>query len=228
MADQYRRGRFSIAEDHEVRAKYGQVPIERLARKLRRKVTSIESRAHRLFDGLKIAEGTPWFEEEVLRLRGSLGVATPAQLTLTFRRTETDIEAAITRLRDAATSKVPLTADEIAEFKLIYGTRSDEDLAAIFGRKLSLIVAMAELLRLSKDKEFTRTEGGKTKMPRWDRESITKLEHHYPTMSNYDIAQLLKRSVKSVVSKAHSLRLKKTPERLRQMGRDNVAKRYKQ
>ena len=42
-----------------------------------------------------------------------------------------------------------------------------------------------------------------------------------------DIALKLDRSVKSVVSKAHNLGLKKDPDRLREMGRENVSLRYK-
>ena len=44
--------------------------------------------------------------------------------------------------------------------------------------------------------------------------------------SNLELARTLGRSVKSVVSKAHNLGLKKDRERLRQMGRENVRLRY--
>ena len=49
----------------------------------------------------------------------------------------------------------------------------------------------------------------------------------YPRCSNLEIAQKLQRSVKSVVSKAHHLGLKKDPVRLQEMGRENVSLRYR-
>jgi hypothetical protein len=49
----------------------------------------------------------------------------------------------------------------------------------------------------------------------------------YPKTANLDLAQKLNRSVKSVVSKAHNLGLKKEIERLREMGRENVGMRYR-
>jgi hypothetical protein len=49
----------------------------------------------------------------------------------------------------------------------------------------------------------------------------------YNTNSNLEIAQDLQRSVKSVVSKAHNLGLKKSSDRLQEMGRQNVDLRYK-
>jgi hypothetical protein len=63
-------------------------------------------------------------------------------------------------------------------------------------------------------------------MPRWDSEAIEKLRQIYPTTPNLEIARQLQRSVKSVVSKAHNLGLKKEAERLREMGRENVSLRY--
>ncbi|MDP7559887.1 MAG: hypothetical protein QF745_05045, partial [Planctomycetota bacterium] len=55
---------------------------------------------------------------------------------------------------------------------------------------------------------------------------IELLRNLYPTTPNLEIAQNLNRSVKSVVSKAHDLKLKKSQERLQSMGRENVSLRY--
>ncbi len=59
-------------------------------------------------------------------------------------------------------------------------------------------------------------------MPRWSTEELDQLRDLYPRLSNLDIAKAMGRSVKSIVSKAHSLRLKKDKARLRQMGQENV------
>jgi hypothetical protein len=64
-------------------------------------------------------------------------------------------------------------------------------------------------------------------MPRWTEEEIAKLRDMYPGESNLHIAQVLARSVKSIVSKAHNMGLKKDPSRLREMGRENVSLRYR-
>ena len=66
-----------------------------------------------------------------------------------------------------------------------------------------------------------------TKMPRWSDEEVVKLREMYGTGSNLEIAQALSRSVKSVVSKAHNLGLKKSSDRLQEMGRQNVNLRYR-
>jgi hypothetical protein len=68
---------------------------------------------------------------------------------------------------------------------------------------------------------------GTTRMPRWSEEQLELLREMYPESCNLDIAQRLNRSEKSVVSKAHSLGLKKSKLRLRTMGQENVNKRYK-
>ena len=84
-------------------------------------------------------------------------------------------------------------------------------------------------LCLSKDKAFLRkVSGGKgsTRMPRWTGAELEVLHDLYPRQSNLEIAKKLNRSVKSVVSKAHHLGLKKDPARLKEMGQENVRLRY--
>jgi hypothetical protein len=71
------------------------------------------------------------------------------------------------------------------------------------------------------------TGSSATRMPRWDTQAIGVLVEFYPKTANLDLAQKLNRSVKSVVSKAHNLGLKKEVDRLRQMGRENVSMRYR-
>ena len=118
---------------------------------------------------------------------------------------------------------------KLAQLKKIYGTRTDEDLSLIFGRSVDSIKRMAQRLCIAKDKAFLRRQSGgskATRMPRWKKEELEVLRRMYPTHSNLEIAQRLDRSVKSVVSKAHNMGLKKDPARLREMGRENVSLRY--
>ena len=105
----------------------------------------------------------------------------------------------------------------------------DDDLALVFGRSLDAIRDKANDLCIAKDKAFLRkNSGGKraTRMPRWTEEELDLLRDWYPSHSNLDIAHKLARSVKSVVSKAHNMGLRKDPSRLREMGRENVSLRY--
>ena len=63
--------------------------------------------------------------------------------------------------------------------------------------------------------------------PRWTRSEIAILKRLYRTHSNAEIAKLLGRKVSSVVFKAHRLRLSKGIRRLREMGRQNIRRRWK-
>jgi hypothetical protein len=120
------------------------------------------------------------------------------------------------------------TREENGELRRLYGTRSDSDLAVIFGRSLEAVERQARKLCLAKDKAFIKRVAGEgaTRMPRWSNAELDLLRELYPRTSNLDIAQRLQRSVKSVVSKAHHMGLKKELERLQEMGRENVRLRY--
>lgn len=171
----------------------------------------------------------PWTAREVVELRRYLGATSPQVIARILSRPVDEVEERIFELgrikKDGA-----LDREELAEFKRIYGTRTDEDLSRIFGRPEATIRRLAEELALAKDKAFVRKLAGEaaTRMPRWKAEELEVLKREYPVSSNLDLAHKLGRSVKSVVSKAHHLGLKKTSERLRAMGRENVSLRYKE
>lgn len=170
----------------------------------------------------------PWTEEEVDKLRRYLGAANDETIARILGRTAPEVAERIRELRRVQ-REAPWTQEELSEFKKLYGTRRDEDLVVIFGRPVEAIRDQATELRLAKDKAFLRKVRGTsaTVMPRWSDAEILILEEMYQTESNLDIAQRLDRSVKSVVSKAHNLGLKKSVERLQEMGRENVSLRYR-
>ena len=62
--------------------------------------------------------------------------------------------------------------------------------------------------------------------PRWTREEISVLRRLYRTHSNAEIARVLGRKVSSVVFKGHRLGLSKGIRRLREMGRENIRRRW--
>jgi DNA-binding CsgD family transcriptional regulator len=205
---------------------YGLRDEESIARELNRPVASVRKMAESLFP-MATRKG-PWTAPEVQELKRYLGVAGEEVIARVLGRTPEEVKRQITELgRIQSTGR--WTPEEVAELKRVYGTRTDDDIALIFGRSVESVQRMATKLCLAKDKAFVRKLKGTpaTRMPRWSAEEIEQLKQLYPEHSNLEIAQALNRSVKSVVSKAHNLGLKKDRSRLQEMGRENVSLRYK-
>lgn len=55
---------------------------------------------------------------------------------------------------------------------------------------------------------------------------MNQLRKLYPTSSNQEIARKLGRSLSSVISQAFKMGLKKAPQRLVAMGKENIAHRW--
>jgi hypothetical protein len=205
---------------------YGLRDDAAIARELNRPVSSVRRMAEKLFPRTK--SSGPWTASEVHDLKRYLGATTPEVIARILGRTIEEVNERILdlgRIQHAGS----WSREEVSDFKRIYGTRTDEDLSRIFGRSLESIQRMAQRFALSKDKAFTRRVNGEssTRMPRWSSEELDRLRELYPTHPNLEIAKTLGRSVKSVVSKAHHLGLKKSAARLREMGRENVSYRYR-
>lgn len=62
--------------------------------------------------------------------------------------------------------------------------------------------------------------------PRWTKEEVAKLRSMYRAYSNAEIAKVLQRKVSSIVFKGHKLGLSKGARRLKDMGKQNIAKRW--
>ena len=62
--------------------------------------------------------------------------------------------------------------------------------------------------------------------PRWTSEEVALLKRMYRTHSNAEIAEILGRKVSSVVFKGHRLGLSKGARRLKEMGRENIRRRW--
>lgn len=217
---------WSESELDALRNSFGQKEEAFLARELGRAVEDVREKAAELLS--REAVSGPWSSEDVATLRSYLGGVETNLLARMLGRTVEDLESKLVELATSLTG-APLSGPELILFKRQYGTRSDEDLAIIFGRTLDRILAEAGRLCLSKDKAYMRrkTSGSeRTRMPRWTEPELQVLRQLYPGESNLQIAQQLGRSVKSVVSKAHNLGLKKDKARLEEMGRQNVRLRY--
>ncbi len=220
-----RRGRWSSHEQARLKELWGLRDDAAIARELNRPVQSVRRMAEQLFPPRK--KTGPWTAREVQDLKRYLGATNREVISRILGRPVEDVERQILELGRIQTD-TSWTRGEIAEFKRLYGTRTDEDLALVFGRSLQSVRDLAEECALSKDKAFLRKLHGEssTRMPRWTEAELQLLRERYPKSSNLEIAQDLDRSVKSVVSKAHNLGLKKDRERLREMGRENVRLRY--
>lgn len=221
-----RRGRWSQAEIARLRELYGLRDEKAIARELNRPVASVRKMAMTAF--AQAPHSGPWTAKEVQELKKYLGATTNEVIARILGRPSDEVQQQIGELRRIQ-SAGRWTQEEIAEFKRLYGTRTDEDLAVVFGRTVDAVKRLGARYCLAKDKAFVRklTGSAATRMPRWSKPEIEQLREIYPTMANLEIAAKLNRSVKSVVSKAHNLGLKKEADRLREMGRENVAMRYK-
>jgi DNA-binding NarL/FixJ family response regulator len=221
-----RRGRWSQSEIARLRELYGLRDERTIARELSRPVASVRRMAEQIFAAP--AHTGPWTANELVDLKKYLGGTTNDVIARILGRSEDEVATQIAELRRNQQAG-RWTQEEIAEFKRLYGTRTDDDLAIIFGRTIEAVKRLGARYCLAKDKAFVRklTGSSATRMPRWSAPEIEQLKEIYPTVANLDIAAKLNRSVKSVVSKAHNLGLKKEADRLREMGRENVSMRYK-
>ena len=221
-----RRGRWSQAEIGRLRELYGLRDDETIAKEMCRPVESVQKMAEQIFATAR--RTGPWTTGEIERLKEYIGASAPDVIARVFGRPVEEVQFQISELarvnRAGAWSQ-----DEVVAFKRLYGTRTGGDLAIIFGRQEESVQRLSDKLCLAKDKAFVRKLQGtaSTKMPRWSDAEIARLKELYSTSSNLEIAQDLNRSVKSVVSKAHNLGLKKSSDRLQEMGRQNVNLRYR-
>ena len=78
---------------------------------------------------------------------------------------------------------------------------------------------------MPKNKNKTKLKKAQVR-PRWTKEEVALLRRLYRTHSNAEIAGILGRKVSSVVFKGHRLGLAKGARRLRDMGRENIRKRW--
>ena len=173
-------GRWTEQELERVRELWGLRSEESIARELDRSVEGVRRAAGRLFRG-RTRRG-PWDEAELERLKQHIG-ATPVEVVAKIlgRRVD-DVEGQIGRL-----SKRRRTGrwgrEELQLLRRLYGTRTDEDLAVVFGRPVAAIRRVAKRYALSKDKAFMRKLRGDsaTRMPRWTDAELDLLRRLYPT-----------------------------------------------
>ena len=120
------------------------------------------------------------------------------------------------------------TRSEVQKLQRVYGSNSKERLARILRRSVASIEHQARHCQLAKNKVFVKKHRGQGvyKMPRWTPVQVKMLRRIYANLSNLEVARILERSVASVVSQAHTLRLRKSVRRMQGMGRENIRGRW--
>lgn len=222
-----RKGPWSQAEIERLKLRYGLQPDAIISRDLNRSVESVRRMAKRVFAGEPRAG--PWSAAEVQSLKNYIGAAGIEIISEILRRSPAEIRRKVEELQGQVRSG-KWTSEDVQQLKRLYGTRSNPDLAIILGRTQADLERHAAELCLAKDKGYQRRNSETarpTRMPRWSDKEIALLRELYPESRNLEVARRLRRSQKSIVSKAHALGLKKTSRRLRDMGRENVSLRYR-
>ena len=208
---------------------YGSTKLAEISRKIGRPLASVNKMVSKLFPDSTENSNTPWGATDVARLKKLYGsVGTVEQWARIFKRPVLEIERKIKSFGTEVKER-PWTRDSLATIKKLYGSRTNIDLELILGMPARHIKEKAVELSMAKDKKFSSSSIGDsagTNMPRWTAEDVETLKRMHGTASNSDIAKHLGRTTKSITSKANALSLYKTPEHLRQMGRDNVDWRY--
>lgn len=203
---------------------YGLRSEAQIARALGRTPQSVKRMVHKVFAGEP--RSGPWTAREIADLKRYLGAAEVPVIARILRRSEKEVERQIQVLQERVQPRA-WTSGDVQRLKRLYGTRSAGDLSLILAQPVEEIERKAIELCLAKDKGYVRRSGnGSVRMPRWSEPEIELLRELYPDTPNLDIAKRIGRSEKSVVSKAHDLGLKKSSERLKRMGRENVSVRY--
>lgn len=231
-----KRGQWSVAELTRLREGYGRKPLSQLARELKRTKETVRQRAGQLFAGrLRIGELT---ESEIVELRKMVGIADLGTMALVLGRTESDLLRVLKGWAEAD-RKGRLAAWENEYLRQCYSSRADWAIRLVLGRGLPVIRRRARQMCLGKDRRIESVPvplleklvvirpHAPSRMPRWTATEIEQLENLYHDTSNLEIAKILGRSVKSVIAKANEMGLRKSVDRLRQMGRENVYRRHR-
>ncbi len=230
-----KRGNWSVEELTKLRRCFGRRPLRQLARDLRRTPETVCQKANQLL-GSRCRTGA-WSADEVATLREMVGVADLDTMALVLGRPGEEV-ASVLEAWAARSRRGRFERWEIGYLKAFYSSREDWAVAVVTGRSLAAVRKRARLLCLGKDRRLESVRipflepiveiqpMPRVRMPRWTRDEIQALRRIYPSRANLDVAKELGRSIKSVLAKANELGLRKTPARLRDMGRANVGVRH--
>lgn len=232
-----RRGNWSVQELERLRQLLPRRGVAAMARLLRRSVESVQRKAAEL---LRVPPRRgDWTDSDDALLRESWGAVEVRLLATMLGRQAADVRRRATELRSRP-RRGPWSRGELQRLKDLYGTRRDQDLEVCLQRDAEDVARTAASLCLAKDKLFVAREAERAaapaseragllpvRMPRWTEAEMAVLRQVYADRDNLAVARRLGRSVTSVANKANQLGLKKSPAVLADIGRSNVALRYR-
>lgn len=222
-----RRGNWSVQELERLRQLLPRRGVATTAMLLRRSSESVQRKAAEL---LRVPPRRgDWTASDDQLLRDSWGAVDVRLLATMLGRPTADVRRRAGELRARCLQGAWSRAEQ-QRLKELYGTRRDADLEVCLQRAVDDIIRMAASLCLAKDKRFAAGEAvepGAARMPRWTTEQVARLRQVYADRDNLAVARLLGRSVTSVANKANQLGLRKSPAVLADIGRTNVAVRYR-
>jgi len=216
------RGRWSEHTINLLKRYYGRRPATWIASHIGRTVECVHRQAVKQFT----TRAVEWsaLDDSIVRA-GLMRRASRLEIARRLVVSQEELDRRVEALRSAALDG-PLRREHEEDFKRCYPSVLDSDLIAVFAITQVNIEEAAQRFQLRKSKGMLAPLGLVTVMPRWTPSELTLLKREYAGTANVSIAKMLGRSVKSVVSKAHHLGLKKSEERLRSMGAENVRRRY--
>lgn len=215
------QGRLSKTALTYIAENFGRKRTEDIAAYLNRREDVIRARAAAL---IPLRNGM-WNQEQDIALRARLGRASTEDVARSLGRSVDMVRERVKILRALSPTYTPLSRGEILEVRARYGRLTDDEIAVVFRRPPQMIEEVVKRYRLRKDKAWAFEMGGKTDMPRWTSADVALLKKLYPMRGAVEVAAMLNRSTKSVMSKASRLGIGKTEERMREMGRENVSQR---
>lgn len=234
-----RRGNWSVQELERLRQLLPRRGVAAMATLLRRSPDSVLRKAAQM---LRVPPRRgDWTDSDDALLREAWGALDVRLLATMLGRAVADVRRRVVDLRGRLRTGAWTRAERQA-LKELYGTRRDRDLEVCLLRAAPDIAAMAASLCLRKDKRFAAEESTRgaaaaapaaphadeRRMPRWTAAEVDRLRRVYAGADNLTVARLLGRSVTSVANKANQLGLHKSPSVLADIGRTNVALRYRE
>lgn len=223
-----RQGAWTVQELDRLRQLLPWRGVEGAAALLRRTPESVRRRAAKML--MSPPRRGEWTSADDETLRAAWGALEARLIAALLGRQVADVTRRANALRAARRSS-PWTHEEDLLLKRIYGTRKTRDLEVCLQRATADLEQRAFHLCLHKDKRFLRgvvPEGDGVRAPRWTEAEIAQLRSLYPDRDNLEIARAMGRSVISVANKAWQLGLHKGRKARQQIGRANVAFRFRE
>ena len=203
-----RKGAWTDSDDWQLRQAWGAVELRLLAPMLGRPANEVRSRAAELRSRLRSGA---WTREERRLLKKLYGTRADEDLEVSLMRSQSEIATAAQSMCLAKDKRFQAACNNAAKNQsptsnAKSGAKSRVKAGGKHGKAAPPI---------------------RSRMPRWTLAEVEKLQALYPDHDNLAVARALGRSVTSVANKAFQLGIHKSAELLTNIGRSNIAHRYR-